>query len=177
VYSVAGNVTGLILMLAFYHFFLPTGDAGPVILLAPFVVGLLIFRAPLVASRLGTKYRVAVRQSLLAEIVSTSLVLTGTFPVLFLLSKRWFPDLGLDSPLFWGFVSLGAVTGALIAYPFNLWMARRGFSFWPVQEAATGQSTHDSDRVAPSLRSAWGALLLSLVLLVASLGLTIQSLA
>jgi len=164
-------------MLAFCQFFLPTGDAGPVILLAPFVVGLLIFRAPLVASRLGSKYRVAVRQSLLAEIVSTSLVLTGTFPVLFLLSKRWFPDLGLNSPLFWGFVSMGAVAGALIAYPFNLWMARRGFSFWPVQVTATGQSTHDSHRVTLSLRSVWGALLFSLVLLVASLGLTIQNLA
>ena len=177
VYSVAGNVTGLILMLAFYYFFLPTGDVGPVILLAPFVVGLLVFRAPLVASLLGSKYRVAVRQSLLAEIISASLVLAGTFPVLFLLSKRWFPDLGLDSPLFWGFVSLGAVTGALIAYPFNLWMARHGFSFWPVQVTATAESTHDSRRVTPSLRSAWGALLFSLVLLVASLGLTIQSLA
>jgi catechol 2,3-dioxygenase-like lactoylglutathione lyase family enzyme len=126
VYSVTGNVAGLILVLAFYYFFLPDGDTGPTIFLPPFVVGWLIFRAPLVASASGGAYRAAVRKSLLAEIISTSLVMAGMFPVMFLLSNRWFRGIKLDSPLFWGFVSLGALAGALVVYPYNAWRARRG---------------------------------------------------
>jgi hypothetical protein len=50
-------------------------------------------------------------------------------------------------------------------------MARRGFLSWPGRIAVGGEAR----QAMPSLRSAWWALLLSIVLLIASLGLTVQS--
>ena len=75
------------------------------------------------------------------------------------------------NPLFWLMVSLAAMAGALFAYPFNYWMARRGFLCWPGRLTVDGEARP----AMPSLRSAWWALLLSIVLLIASLGLTVQS--
>jgi hypothetical protein len=69
-------------------------------------------------------------------------------------------------------VSLAATAGALFAYPFNYWMARRGFTTWPRQISAGGEAK----QAMPSLRSAWWALLLSMVVLVASMGLALATL-
>lgn len=45
-------------------------------------------------------------------------------------------------------------------------MTRRGFGFWPVQLFADGEIEREEDiMVLPSLRNAWGALLLSFALL------------
>jgi hypothetical protein len=56
--------------------------------------------------------------------------------------------------LWWGLLALAVALGTLVAYPFHLWLARRGLE------------------VAPSLRNAWPGLLLSFAFLAASLGLT-----
>ena len=133
-YSVTGNAVGLMLVMTFFYLFLPAGEAGPVILVPPLLVGWLIFRAPLVAARLGGRYWVAVRRTLLTEFISTILVLVGMLPVLIILQDRFFTP-NLNSPLFWGFISLGAIVGAVLLYPYNVWMVRRGSAAWPGQAA------------------------------------------
>jgi hypothetical protein len=136
-YSVTGNALGLLIVIAPYYLFLPDKNAGPLILVAPLLVGWLIFRAPLVAARLGGRYWVAVRRTLLPEFISTILVLIGMLPVLILLpdivSTEWWGSFANDpsSWVFWGVVSLGAMVGALILYPYNVWMVRRGSAPWP----------------------------------------------
>ena len=81
-----------------------------------------------------------------------------------LLERYWYPyAYKLDSPLFWALHVLAALAGAFVVYPLNLWMARRCFQIWPFQGTT-------EERVSlPVLRSAWGALLVSIGILVASI--------
>lgn len=165
-YSVLGNTVGLLLLLTFCYVFLPDSSVGPVVLLAPLLVGWLAFRAPLLSERLGIGYGRAAGRALLGETISTFLVLTGLFPVLYLgtvYAIGGHNDLG--RPAWWGIVALAAFAGALAAYPFHLWLARRRLDGRADSGTATGL-------LMPSLRSDWPALALSFVLLVASLGLT-----
>jgi hypothetical protein len=68
--------------------------------------------------------------------------------------------------LFWGVISLSAIAGVLTVYPFNAYMARRGFYSSPVQSFAGGEITREENTmVLTSLRNVWGALLLSFALL------------
>jgi CubicO group peptidase (beta-lactamase class C family) len=169
----SGNAAGFYLLFALIILFQPQGDLLPLALVFPLLVGWLIFRAPMFAHQTGGGYPFALRRTLLTEVITTILVLAGLLPVIILLQLRWFPLGNFDvmSPLLWLMVSLGAMAGVLFAYPFNTWMARRGFLSWPARIAVDGEAR----QAMPSLRSAWWALLLSIVLLIASLGLTVQS--
>ena len=86
----------------------------------------LLFRAPLVAARSRRPYLVAAFRSLPAETLSTILVLSGMLTVLIQLSEHyWWFSLDPGTPLFWSVLSVGAIAGSVIVYPFNLWMVRR----------------------------------------------------
>jgi hypothetical protein len=169
----SGNGAGFYLLFVLIILFQPQGDLFLLTLVFPLLVGWLIFRAPMFAHQTGAGYLFALRRTLLTEVITTILVLAGLLPVIILLQLRWFPLGNFDvmNPLFWLMVSLAAMAGALFAYPFNTWMARRGFTIWPGRIAVDGEAR----QAMPSLRSAWWALLLSIVLLIASLGLTVQS--
>jgi hypothetical protein len=143
----------------------------------PFIIGLLIFRAPLVASLRDGRYWVAVRGSLLAEVISVNLVLAGAIPAILIPFSRYPLVFGPASLPTWGVFSLAAIAGAILVYPFNAWMSSRGLSIWPIRVVFGKVLAQDEDTVAtPTLRNAWGALALSAVLLVASIGLTMLSL-
>ncbi|MBN1659268.1 MAG: DUF4396 domain-containing protein [Anaerolineae bacterium] len=164
-YSVMGTSAGLLLPIVFCYVFLPDRSIGPLVLLAPLVVGWLAFRAPLLAERMRIGYARAAGGALLTEIISTCLIMAGLFPILYLSAGHWLGGQNdLAHPLWWGIVNLAAVAGALLVYPFHLWLAHRGLD-GRVPETTTHQPT-------PSLRNAWAALLISFVLMVASLGLT-----
>ncbi|MEJ2208878.1 MAG: DUF4396 domain-containing protein [Anaerolineae bacterium] len=165
-YSVMGNTLGLLLPLVFSYVFLPDSSLGPVVLLAPLLFGWLVFRAPLLAGRLELGYPRAAGRALLSEAISTCLVMAGLFPVLYLGTIYLMGGHNdLARPLWWGIVGLAALAGVLLAYPFHLWLTRRGLD----GVIASARVSHPA---LPSLRSAWPALLLSFALLVASLGLT-----
>jgi CubicO group peptidase (beta-lactamase class C family) len=168
----SGNAAGFYLLFTLIVLFQPQGDLLLLTLVFPLLVSWLIFQAPIFAHRTGGGYLVALRGTLLTAVITTILVLAGMLPVIILLQLRWFPLGNFDvmNPLLWLMVSLAAMAGALVAYPFHYWMARRGFLSWHGRI-----SVDDKDRPAvPSLRSAWWALLLSIVLLIGSLGLTVQ---
>ena len=86
--------------------------------------------------------------------------------ILMILCEKHLGMRGPGSVLFWGVISLSAIAGALTVYPFNAYMACRGFYTSPVQSFAGGEITREENTmVLPCLRNAWGALLLSFALL------------
>jgi hypothetical protein len=130
-YSVTGNALGLLMIVAPFYFLTRPSMAGPLIALVPLLVGWLVFRTPLVASRLDRTYKSALRRALPAELVSTTLSLAGMLTVIMLSCDEWIFIGYPKSPIFWGIVSLGAIAGLLILYPYNVWMIRRGPAAWP----------------------------------------------
>lgn len=124
--SVTGNAAGLIAVKAFYHFFTPAADAGPLILVVPLLVGWLVFRTPHLSAHTGVSYWAAARRSLIAVLISSALVLAGMLPLLIILPNRvWFLSQDPTSPFFLGLISLSALAGTLLVYPYSLWMVRR----------------------------------------------------
>jgi CubicO group peptidase (beta-lactamase class C family) len=174
-YCASGNAAGFCLLFALTMLLQPQGNLLLLALVCPLLVGWLIFRAPAFARQTGRGTIFALRHTLLAEVITTILVLAGMLPAVILLQVRWFPlgNFDLTNPLFWLMVSLAAMVGALFAYPFNHWMAYRGFITWPGPIEAGGEAK----QVMPSLRSAWWALLSSIVVFVASMGLALTTLA
>ena len=174
VFGVAGYAIGITLAFFTLYFILSFGESSLYSLVArfyglPLIVGLLVFHAPLVAFLVGSRYWTAIRRRLLTEVISMNFVLVGMLPVAVILMDLCERHLGMRGPgsaLFWSVITLGAFAGALTGYPFNAWMARRGFGFWLVHLFADGEIEREEDTmVLPSLRNAWGALLLSFALL------------
>jgi CubicO group peptidase (beta-lactamase class C family) len=173
-YCAGGNAAGFCLLFALVALLQPQVDLLLPALVFPLLVGWLAFRAPAFAHQAGQGYGRALRRTLLAEVSTALPVLAGMLPAIILLQVRWFPAGNLEPahPLFWLMISLAAMAGALLAYPINYWLARRGFATWPV---APGEE--DGARPGtPSLRSAWWAPLAGIVVLVAALGLALTAL-
>jgi D-alanyl-D-alanine-carboxypeptidase/D-alanyl-D-alanine-endopeptidase len=106
-------------------------------LLLPLFVGWLIFNVSRRISRTAAGYDLYGQRPLFLEMVSTFLVLAGLFPVVNLIIMKWlnlwtfgFGGWDLLYPPLWGALCLGAIAGTLIAYPFHLWMLRRGQIRW-----------------------------------------------
>ena len=105
-------------------------------ILAPFCAGWLIFAASRWISRSDGRFLTSYQRPLLAETVSTCLVLAGAYPTLIELISQflghWTAAFGFDLsyPPLWGGLSLAAAAGTLVAYPFHLWMIRRGVIRW-----------------------------------------------
>jgi len=179
VHSLVGYVVGIVLAIVYFAVLHPSAD-GPIIVIVsyavPFVVGLMIFRAPFIAKRLGESYAVALRRTVLTEIVSLNLVLAVTFPAFFFLRFRWFPgDLTLATPVLWLMISISGLAGAVIVYPFNAWMCRRGFGSTLAQLAIEQEPADEKMSKTPNLKNIWQVLVLSVILLAVSIALTILS--
>jgi CubicO group peptidase (beta-lactamase class C family) len=181
-YSGVHSVVGYFIAVAFaivYFVFVDPNASTPTIMatsyVAPFVAGLMVFRIPFLVSHLEGKYWLALRRTLLTEAASLNFVLAAVFPTFFFFRFRWFPgDLELASPLFWLLMSISGVVSVLVVWPFNAWMLRRGFGSVLVS-CATGQEKDDeTETKVPLLKNTWHVLLLSLVLLVASVYVTIS---
>jgi hypothetical protein len=166
----------LALAIAYCVHYLP--NPGPVNILAltyvlPFIVLSLVLGGPFAASWLGIGYWAALRRTALTEFVSINLGFAGMFPTVAFLDNRWFPGPpAFDNPLFWFMMSLAAVAGVLVLYPFNLWVARHKFVNWPIWLVAGGDAS-GGIVAQPTLRKAWGALLLSIALFIGSLSLMV----
>jgi D-alanyl-D-alanine-carboxypeptidase/D-alanyl-D-alanine-endopeptidase len=104
--------------------------------LLPLFVGWLVFSVSRWISRSEAGHDLHSQRPLFAEVVSTCLVLVGLLPTVTIPCMRWLSGwtlpLGYDlfyAPV-WGALCLGAIAGTLIAYPFHLWMLRRGVFRW-----------------------------------------------
>jgi CubicO group peptidase (beta-lactamase class C family) len=178
VHSLVGYLVGILLVI--YLAVLHPSAEGPIIAIGSyailFIVGLMIFRSPFVAKRLDGGYALALRRTALTEIVSLNLVLAVMFPVFFFLRFRWFlGDFEPFTPVLWLMISISSLAGAVIAYLFNAWMCRRGFSSVLVQLAAKQEPADKKMSKTPNFRNIWHILVLSVILLIVSIALTILS--
>ncbi len=161
--NATGNILGMLVVIAICISFFPSSNIGPLTLLSPLLIGWLFFRAPLYASWAKQSYWVAMLRTILAEFMSTLLVIAFSLPVIMFLERHWDPYAwSMDSPLFWVKFLLAVFVGAVVTYPLNLWMSRR-YLIWPFQ--------FDTEKptLVPSLRNAWGPLLICIAALAASI--------
>jgi len=167
-------------VIMFLVYFLP--DTNPGILLGltyvvPLVVSVFTFSGIIVHSKTGEGYWSSVRKSIVSEFVSMSLVFVGVFPVVFFLLNVLFPgNLAISNPLYWFGISIAGLAGAIVLYPFNLWMAHRRYGNWTIYLSVFPDAS-GKEFLSPGIRNAWGALLVSVGLLVGSLGLLIWNFA
>ena len=155
-----------IVLLGLVILVLVTPEGGPVGTLlaayvAPLVVGLAVL-ALFVTVRTGGGYWDALRRSALAGWTSANLTFAGVFCTLLTLQQTLFPGpYALTSISLWIMLAAAILGGALVAYPFWWWIARRGYDVW-------------IDWLAPeplaartlSLREGWVAAAISLVVAV-----------
>ena len=86
------------------------------------------------------------------------------------LQDRLFPGgVRVTDPWFWIMMSAAALTGSVSLYPLNLWLAKKDYFNWSGWLAGIDSGIQPAGEVnAPSFRSAWGALVLSLGLFIGS---------
>lgn len=177
-FGVAGYALGISLAFSTFYFILSFNESSLWSVAAriyglPLIVGLFVFNAPLMAFLVGRRYWDAVGRRFLIEIISLNFALVGMLPVASILMTLSEKHLGMRGPgnaLFWGVIILGAFAGTLTLYPFNAWMARRSFGCWPAYlRASREMKQEENTMVFPSLRNAWGVLLLSFALLSGSI--------
>jgi CubicO group peptidase (beta-lactamase class C family) len=178
VFISTGSIAAILLLTIYQSLFLPEGSVILLVIPVSFLVSWLAFIAPLTTSTRGMRYWKAVRQTLLTAFITSCLALVGIFPVLVLLSIRWFPyDVDLTSPLFWIMMTTCGIVGAVVVYPFSIWMAHRKLDIWPVKRIERSETEPTGfDKRLPTLKDAWVALLLGLILLIAIFGFLIISL-
>ena len=87
-----------------------------------FAFGLLIFQALFMRDMAGGSYPKAVRRSMLPEWISMNSVMGGMIPVMGILMTRHMSAMEPRSLRFWGVMSLSTIVGAVLAYPFNVWL-------------------------------------------------------
>jgi hypothetical protein len=174
-YCATGAITGTFFMMILSAMSPEVDNASPgltlVMLLGlPYLFGLLLFRAPFIASLLKGRYGTALRASAFPELLSVLFVLAGIFPAT-LLPINLLPEFfGMADPRTLLLLSLGGLVGAMVAYPFNLWMVRQGYAVWPSDESV---AMEDGQVSYPRIREAWRILLVGLVLMAVSLGMTL----
>ena len=173
-FGVVGYAIGIALAFSSFYLILSFSESSLLSIAArlyglPLIVGLLIFQAPLVTFQEGSPYWAAVARRFITEVISLNFVLVGMLPVGGILMSLCETHLGMSGPgsaLFWGVIILCAFAGAITVYPFNAWMAHHGLGCLPVHSLADGETKQkENAMVLPSLRNAWGALLLSFALL------------
>lgn len=182
VYAAAGAITGFVMIFVLAVLFPTVDTANPVVTLGlmlglPYVVGLFAFRFPFMVSQTSGRYSAALRMSLFPELISTLFVLAGMFPaVLFPLVIQSDTFGGANLPTF-ALFSFGGIVGAIVAYAYNRWLVRREYSVWSGRtEVLEGETAGERAVKVPTFRDAWSALLVGVILMAISLGVTLASL-
>lgn len=178
VYAVAGAITGFVLIFILAVLFPSVDMTNPVVTLVlmlglPYFISLFVFRFPFMVSQTSGRYGAALRMSLFPELVSTLFVLAGMFPaVIFPLEIRSDTFGGADLRTL-ALFSFGGVVGAIVAYAYNRWLVRRGYSVWSGKvEIPDAESVGERAVKVPRIKDAWGALLVGAILMAISLSVT-----
>ncbi|MBM3121327.1 MAG: DUF4396 domain-containing protein [Chloroflexi bacterium] len=113
-----------------------------IVTLLPLASAVLVPAAAKALSRSDPVFRDSIRRPILAELASSGLVLAGAYPVVVLGLQRvvgpWLGPFNLEFtyPPLWGALAVGTMAGALVTYPYHLWMIRRGVIRWGSHPAA-----------------------------------------
>ena len=125
----AGNMAGFVLALQIIVNFFPEAPGAPWAILAMFLVGWLIFRAPLAAWTTGKNYWRSLPRTFLVALGSSLFIFIGAVPVAAYLTNAVLLQVE-TSPLFIVVVVAAAIAGAILVYPFTYWLFRRGSYTW-----------------------------------------------
>ncbi len=128
IHCVAGDATGIILAAVVTATLgLPMWIDLVVEYVAGFSFGLFIFQSLFMKKMMGGTYWENVRKSFTPEFISMNAMMAGMAPTMSLLMMG--RDMRAMDPLelvFWGVMSLGVIVGFATAYPFNVWMVKKG---------------------------------------------------
>ena len=128
IHCVAGDATGIILAaVVTASLGLPMWIDLVVEYVAGFSFGLFIFQSLFMKKMMGGTYWENVRKSFTPEFISMNAMMAGMAPTMSLLMMG--RDMRAMDPLelvFWGVMSLGVIVGFATAYPFNVWMVKKG---------------------------------------------------
>ena len=128
IHCVAGDATGIILAAVITASLgLPMWIDLIVEYITGFAFGLFIFQSLFMKRMMGGTYVENVRKSFMPEFISMNAMMAGMAPTMTLLMMG--RDMRAMDPLelvFWGVMSIGVMVGFTTAYPFNVWMVKKG---------------------------------------------------
>lgn len=140
IHCLAGDATGIIVAASItLTLGLPMGLDSIVEYVSGFAFGLLIFQALFMKGMLGGSYGQAVRATWLSEWLSMNAVMAGMIPVMVILMSHDMRSMNPLSLRFWGIMSLATLIGAVLAYPVNWWLVKRGLKHGMGTERALGR--------------------------------------
>ena len=155
-YCVIGPLIGIVSGLYIYGVYWPNRQLGSAYLLimlaAGFLLSWLLFQAPLRVWARDERYWIALRRSALVTAITIVLAMivflvSGQF-----LSVWWFRDMPLNTPYFLIYTIGGSLLGAMLVYPFQLWLSRRGLTNWPARPSGRPrQKPAGSPEATPAL--------------------------
>jgi FtsP/CotA-like multicopper oxidase with cupredoxin domain len=150
IHCVAGDATGIIAAAVITASLgLPMWIDLIVEYLAGFSFGLFIFQSLFMKRMMGGSYWQNVKMSFMPEFISMNAMMAGMAPTMSLLMMG--RDMRAMDPLelvFWGVMSLGVMVGFTTAYPFNVWMVKKGIKHGLMTErpsAAKGKHERQND--------------------------------
>jgi predicted choloylglycine hydrolase len=179
VYSLVGYSLAWLLTLA--GLILIVGDFTPgqlkVFMYAvPLLIGLLLFRTPLIAVRRKNGFWDALRRSMLPEFIALNFACAGFFPAAFLPVRLFFTETpGPGDPLLWFTLMMGAAAGFLTLIPLNMWISYRGAT-GEVRQLSSGGEPIGAAGDSLTLRNAWYLALASFALYLGTVYLALRKL-
>jgi hypothetical protein len=140
-WSAAGNMLGGIGVLALPLYLPQVFNAYLIVQIAatfllPFCASWLVFAVSKWITRRDMIYALSHQRPVFTEAISTCWVLAGIYPTVTILGgrtiERWTVPFGFDLsyPPLWALLCLAAFVGLLTAFPFHLWMIKRGEIRW-----------------------------------------------
>lgn len=127
IHCVAGDATGILIATVVTIWLgLPMSWEVVVEYAAGFAVGLFLFQALCMAPGFGGSYWLAVRGSLLAQMLSMNALMAGMIPVMVIVMSRDMSAMEPGSIRFWGTISFALVVGTVTTYPVNRWLVQHG---------------------------------------------------
>jgi hypothetical protein len=170
IHCCAGDATGIILAAAVTAALgLPMWVDLIVEYVAGFAFGLFIFQSLFMQSMMGGGYWENVRRSFMPEFISMNAMMAAMAPVMSILMMGRDMRAMLPSELlFWGVMSLGVIAGFALAYPFNVWMVKRGLKHGLMTVRSERHHRHGShgmksDATVPQLAALGGFTALLLI--------------
>jgi predicted choloylglycine hydrolase len=179
VYSLVGYGGAWLLTLAGMILFI--GDFTPrqlqgFMYSVPLLIGLLLFRVPLVSMRRKKGFWDALRRSMLPEFIALNFACAGFFPAAFLPVRLFFTETpGPGEPLFWFTLMMGVVAGFLTLIPLNMWISYRGAT-GEVRQLSSGGEPLGAAGDSLTLRNAWYLALASFALYLGTVYLALRKL-
>lgn len=165
--SATGYAATFLSILLVFQIFFPQGTSGITSLLIPFVIGLLLFRGPVLTILTRGKYFSVALRAILTELIST---LFGLASVIFvdLVLKGAYPKAAVpDNLMFFGMISAYAVASFILIFPFHLWLARKGYTLWIDGFDPEGEILRtESELKTLPFKKGWFFLLTSMAMLV-----------